>query len=230
VLPQLAPVLPLAVPRPLFVGRPDGDYPWPFFGAELVPGQEAGGAELDDDARLTIALELARFLRTLHGVALDVDLPFDPNRRTDMKLRVQLAREVVAELERLGMWRAPARLETLLDSALALPPPEPPAIVHGDLHFRHLLVRDGAASGVIDWGDVCRSDPAIDLPLLWSFVPPDGRAAFVDAYGLVTEPQLVRARVLAVQLCATLAHFGRVESNARVERAGIDGLERALLD
>jgi len=103
-------------------------------------------------------------------------------------------------------------------------------LVHGDLHFRHLLVGGGAASGVIDWGDVCVSDPAIDLPLLWSFVPPKGRGAFLDAYGPVNEAQLLRARVLAVQLCAALAHYGRVEGNTGVEREAVAGLERSLED
>lgn len=229
VLPALPP-LPLPLPRPAFAGRPLGGYPWPFFGAELLPGVEAGEAELDGPERLEVALELARFLRALHAVELGVPLPRDPNGREDMARRTALAREELAALARLGVWRAPARVERLLDDALRLPPAEPTVVAHGDLHFRHLLVDDGRASGVIDWGDVCRADPAIDLPLLWSFVPPEGRAAFVDAYGPVTEPQLVRARVLALQLCATLAHYGRVERQPAIERAAVDGLERTLSD
>ena len=67
VLPKLAPQLPLPVPVPAFVGEPTEEYPWPFFGAELIPGVEAGVAELDDEARLAIALELAAFLRALHA-------------------------------------------------------------------------------------------------------------------------------------------------------------------
>jgi Phosphotransferase enzyme family len=63
VLPKLAPLLPLPVPRPAFVGSPTNEYPWPFFGCEPVPGVETADAALDDPARLEIALELARFLR-----------------------------------------------------------------------------------------------------------------------------------------------------------------------
>ena len=100
--------------------------------------------------------------------------------------------------------------------------------MHGDLHFRHLLVDGGTASGVIDWGDLCRADPAIDLPLYWSFVPPAGRAAFLDAYGEVNETQLLRARVLSIQLCAVLAHYGHSEDQPAILRAGLDGLERTL--
>jgi aminoglycoside phosphotransferase (APT) family kinase protein len=228
VLPELAPRLPLPVPLPVFVGEPADGYPWPFFGAELLPGEEAGSAELDDDQRLEVALELARFLRALHSVEAHAGLPHDPNGREDMAKRSLLARQELEQLERLGVWRAPAEADELLHAADGLPPPEAPVVAHGDLHFRHLLVDGGRASGVIDWGDVCVADPAIDLALLWCFVAPWQRAAFVDAYGALTEAQLVRARVLALQLCATLAHYGRVEGHEAVEQAGVDGLERTL--
>jgi aminoglycoside phosphotransferase (APT) family kinase protein len=229
VLPLLASQLPLPVPLPVFVGKSDESYPWPFFGAELLPGEEAGSAELREEERLEVALGLARFLRALHSVELEQPLPRDPNGREDMAKRSLLARQELVQLERLGVWRAPAEAEELLAAAERLPPPETPVVAHGDLHFRHLLVDAGRASGVIDWGDVCLADPAIDLPLLWSFVPPEQRGAFLDAYGSATDAQLVRARVLALQLCATLAHYGRSEGNEAVERAGVDGLERTLV-
>jgi aminoglycoside phosphotransferase (APT) family kinase protein len=228
VLPKLAPLLPLPIPRPELVGEPAGQYPWPFFGAELIPGVEAGMAELDGEARLRIALELAGFLRALHAVELDEPLPLDPNGRTDMPKRAGLAREALHELEQLGLWRAPPPLAGFLAAAERLPPPAGETVVHGDLHFRHLLVKDGTASGVIDWGDVCRADPAVDLPLYWSFVPPKNREAFLDAYGPVTETQLLRARVLSIQLCAVLAHYGHSEGRPEILRAGLDGLERTL--
>jgi aminoglycoside phosphotransferase (APT) family kinase protein len=228
VLPKLAPLLPLPVPRPAFVGTAADGYPWPFFGAELIPGVEAGVAELDDEARLEVALELAAFLRALHAVELDEPLPLDPNGRTDMPKRARMAREELHELERIGLWQAPPELSGFLAEAERLPPPEAQAVVHGDLHFRHLLVQGRGASGVIDWGDVCRADPAIDLPLFWSFVPPEGRGAFLDAYGPVHETQLLRARVLSIQLCAVLAHYGHSECRPEILCAGLDGLERTL--
>ena len=125
-------------------------------------------------------------------------------------------------LERLGL-RPPA----WLDAARDLPPVEPACLVHGDLHFRHVLIDGGAISGVIDWGDVCRGDPSVDLPLYWCALSPAGREAFLDAYGVVSEEQLLRARVLAVFLCAVLAHYGAAEGLPVVEREALDGLRRA---
>ena len=229
-LPKLAPLLPLPVPDPVFRGRPADGYPWPFFGSELLPGRETCDAELDDDARLEIALQLARFLRALHALDLDEPLPLDANARADMTVRVPLAREQLAALERLGAWRAPPLVGRLLDTAERLAPTELPAVVHGDLHFRHVLVEGRRVTGVIDWGDLCRSDPAIDLPLLWGFVPPNGRAAFLDAYGTVEEEQLLRARVLAFSVWAALAAYAHTEGFPSVERESLGGLDRALVD
>ena len=66
---------------------------------------------------------------------------------------------------------------------------------------------------MIDWGDVCRGDPSIDLAV-WSGARsrPDGRADFFAAYGRVERGAARCARgVLALFLCAVLAHYGADE-------------------
>jgi aminoglycoside phosphotransferase (APT) family kinase protein len=229
-LPRLAPLLPLPVPEPVLVGEPAEGYPWPFSGARLLPGRELSDAGLSAAERAALATPLAGFLRTLHHAEVPgVDeLPFDFNRRADMPVRVHRTRERLAELEDAGLWRAPDALDELLDAAVDLPPPGPPKLTHGDLHVRHLLVdANGAPSGVIDWDDMCRADPAIDLMLVWSVLPPEGRAEFLQAYGELTEAQLLRSRVLAIFLSATLALYGRHEGLPALERESLAGLERA---
>lgn len=231
-LPRLAPLLPLAVPRPAFAGSPSADFPWPFFGSAFLPGQELCDAGLDDSARIRVAVELAGFLQRLHGPDVDealpaAALPLDANRRADMAHRVPRTREALHELQRLDLWHAPAGLEDLLDEAERLPQSTRLAVVHGDLHFRHVIVDGGRASAVIDWIDLSRADPAIDLQLYWSFVPAAGRPAFLDAYGPVSDEQLLRARVVALSLCAQLALYGRDEGRTEIEREAIAGLELA---
>ena len=224
-LPRLAPLLPLPIPQPLFVGEPSAEFPWHFFGGPVVPGQELAEADLDDEARLALAGPLGRFLGALHAAELDVELPVDPIGRADMGFRVGRARERLADLG-----GGPAGTEDVLERALALPPPERLAIVHGDLHLRHALVEDGRLSGVIDWGDVCRADPAIDLVLVWSALPPAARADFFAAYGAVPEDGLLRARVLSIFLCAVLALHARHEGLEHLERESLAGLERTLAE
>jgi aminoglycoside phosphotransferase (APT) family kinase protein len=219
------------VPAPVFVGRPAGGFPWPFFGSELLPGRELGEATLDDPTRVEIGRSLARFLRRLHDAEVTYELPADGNRRADMSLRVPKTREQLEALEATGLWQHPAPVDQLLEAAEALPPSDAVAVVHGDLHFRQVLVGDdGSPTGVIDWVDVCRSDPAIDLSMLWSYLPRQGRDAFLSEYGAVRDDQLVRARVIALSLSAALAQYGHNEGFRAVEREALSGLARTAAE
>ncbi|MGN6431711.1 MAG: phosphotransferase [Gaiellaceae bacterium] len=231
VLPELAPLLPIAVPEPVFVGEPAAGFPWPFFGSALLAGRELGDAKLEDGARVEVARGLARFLRVLHEADVGYELPTDANRRADMKTRVPKTREQLADLQGEGIWQRPPTVDRLLDEAERLPDSRVSAVVHGDLHFRQVLVDgNGRPSGVIDWVDVCCSDPAIDFSMLWSYFSPEGREAFLDEYGPVSEEQLLRARAVALSLSAALAHYGHNEGFAAIEREALAGLERAAAE
>jgi aminoglycoside phosphotransferase (APT) family kinase protein len=228
VLPLLAPLLPTPIPSPAFVGRPSDRFAWPFFGAPLLPGLEPAEIALTDADRAEVAAQLGRFLRALHDVELAVDLPVDPIRRADMPFRVTRTRERLAELSVL--WEPPPRVAGILAAAEALPPSTEFVVTHGDLHLRHLLVHRGALSGVIDWGDVCRSDPAIDLMLVWMLLPPSARARFEAEYGRVGDEQRLRSRVLALFLGLTLLGYAHDVGHSRLERACHAALERTLVD
>jgi aminoglycoside phosphotransferase (APT) family kinase protein len=234
VLPRLAPLLPLPIPVPTFVGRPAHGYPWAFFGVRFLPGREVADADLSDDARNAIAGPLGTFLRMLHAAdaeAFTADLPADPMGRGDMAERVPRTRERLDEVQSSGLWEAPRSVQTLLAEAERLPRPAATVVAHGDFHFRHILVDAvGELCAVIDWGDVCRGAPGIDLPLFWSLFDGSGRAAFLDAYGPVGEEQLLRARVLALFLSAVLAIYARHEGFSNLEREAVAGLVRASAD
>jgi len=230
-LARLADRLPLPIPRPTYLGRPSDAYRWPFYGAPFLPGQELAGSALDEDARIALGRPLGEFLRALHSVELDADLPVDPVRRADMPHRVEQTRKRFAELEDAGLWSAPDIALEIVAAATKLGPPEPNAVVHGDLHLRHLLVDEtGRPSAVIDWIDLSRNDPGVDLVLYWSTLPPTGRAQFRSAYGPPTEAQLIRGRILSLFLCGTLALWGDHEGVEGVKREALDGLERTLVD
>jgi len=226
-LPVLAPRLPLPVPAPVWLGTATDEFPWPWFGAALVPGVEPLG--LGEATRRGLARPFARFLRALHDQPAIDGLPDDPMGRADMTIRVPRTEESLIDLEREGLWRPPPSVAALLEEAASLRRPEPVSVLHGDLHMRHLVVDTaGELSGVIDFGDVCIGDPAVDLSLLWSLLPPAGRADFLDQYGPLRDDQLLRARVLAINLCATLALYGHHEGMTAVEREAFAGLDRAV--
>jgi aminoglycoside phosphotransferase (APT) family kinase protein len=103
-------------------------------------------------------------------------------------------------------------------------------VCHGDLHFRQVLVDGSRVTGIVDWVDVCRSDPGIYLQLALAYLPLEARPVFFDEYGPVGEESLLRARVLALNLSAVLARYGRAQGLERVEREAVASLDRAVAD
>jgi aminoglycoside phosphotransferase (APT) family kinase protein len=213
VLPVLAERLPVGLPSPVFVGSPGSDFPWPFYGARYLEGVEATGRPVDPTA-LGVALRALHAPESLR--AAGDGLPADPLGRVDMNVRLP-------RLEELGV-DAPA----LMAAAEALPPARHTAVCHGDLHMRQLLVDGDALAGIVDWVDVCRSDPAVDLSVAWSSLDEARRPAFFHAYGEVAEETRVRARVVAAFLCAMLADWAAKEEVPGVLDAAVAGLRRAI--
>ena len=66
VLPRLAPLLPLAIPQPVFLAEPDERFRWPWVGSRLIEGREPAEAAPGDGDRVEHGRQLAAFLRALH--------------------------------------------------------------------------------------------------------------------------------------------------------------------
>ena len=235
VLPRIAPLLPLPVPVPEVVGSAgDPAEPWPFTGARLLPGRELADAELGDLARVSAASATGAFLRALHSpevrAVVDVELPVDPLGRGFPASRLAPTRAALDGLVASGIWAGDSAVEALLERAARLGEPHGvPVLVHGDLHARHLLVDDGGlASGVIDWGDVCLADPAVDLSLGYAAFAGPARAAFLSAYGPVDAERELRARALAVRLAALLARYAAADRRPTLLAESLASLGRAV--
>ena len=242
VLPRLAAVLPLPIPEPRFAGEPSPRYPWPFFGARLLPGTELADAALPDDRRVRAAAAVGEFLGVLHDPSLvalagGADLPVDPMRRASPAVRAGRAREVAGRLAQQGIWSPGDAVTELLDRAGRVPGDAgagpaggPFAVCHGDLHLRHLLVGgDGSAAGVIDWGDLCLADPAVDLMIAYLAFAGEARAALLAAYGRpVGAGRELAARACAISVGVALLEYAAGEGRATLMRETIAGLRRAV--
>lgn len=223
VLPKVKGRVPLPVPDPRYLGAPEGDYPYPFAGYALLPGETADRVLLDDDARAALAPVLAAFLRALHDVPVRDDMPGDVIRRTDLTLRTGLLVEKLGRVE--GDPAPGVSAAEVIERAreLSRTPPHVgrPRLVHGDLYARHLLLDDEQRlCGVIDWGDVHAGDPALDLSIAYAFVPPAARAGFFARYGEVDDDTHARARFRALWYGACLVEYGRSSDDDAIAKAG----------
>jgi aminoglycoside phosphotransferase (APT) family kinase protein len=234
VLPRLAPHLPLPIPVPELAGAPDAGYPYPFAGYALLPGTTACRSAWSDAERSSNGVPLARFLAALHAIPIDAETrawaPTDDIERTNLVKRALVIEERLRAIAPGLLGIDVDALRLLVDRLATTPPRAAPLCwAHGDLYARHLLV-DGAGRlcGVIDWGDVHLGDPALDLSIAFSFLPPAARAAFRAAYGPIDDATWDRARFRALHYGVLLTDYGAEIDDDAIRSAGLYALGAAV--
>lgn len=205
-LPALAPRLPLPVPTPMRIGEPSARFPRPWTIATWVPGEPADRTPISDDRA---ADTLAGFLKALH-VEAPAEAPVSPDRGVPLE---RLTDGFEARLEEVASGGVAVDLRNVRDvweEAVTAPGWEGPQVwLHGDLHPANVVVSDGTLSGVIDFGDMCVGDPAVDLAAAWVLLPAGAAARFFDAYAHVDAAMIRRARGLAALKSLVLILIGR---------------------
>ncbi len=226
ILPLLAPQLPLPVPVPVHLGAPAGDYPYPFSGYPWLPGRTACRCRWTEAARAALAEPLGRFLAVLHRLPVDPAArawaPGDDLHRSDLARRAEGVREgllaLAGRVPEVDVHALASRVGELVSAA---PHAAPPCWVHGDLYARHLLVDAGRRlGGVIDWGDVHLGDPALDLSIAFTFLPPAARETFRTAYGGVDPATWRRAEFRALHYGVLLTRYGAETGDRSIRALG----------
>jgi aminoglycoside phosphotransferase (APT) family kinase protein len=227
ILPLLAPHLPLPIPVPAFVGAPASGYPYPFAGYPHLAGTTACRLAWSEEERAQNAAPLGRFLAALHRIPVSEETrawapekvlrPMSPLRERLRSLAPGLGGIEVEELADLA-----DRLDVIPAGAGRR------CWVHGDLYASHLLVDDQRhLCGVIDWGDVHPGNPAIDLMIAFSFLPPTARDVFRAAYGPIDADTWNRGRCHALHYGVSLFECGTEVGDAAIRGAGDFALRSA---
>lgn len=181
-LPRLAPLLPLPIPAPLAMGRPDDSYPWAWSIYGWIDGEVAAKAGIAD--RNGFAADLGRFLVALQAIDAS-DGPaagaHSHYRGSPVSTYDEQTRGALAALE--GRIDTAAATE-VWEEALAATWAGPPVWAHGDIAAGNLLVTNGRLGAVIDFGCSAVGDPACDLVIAWTFFDGESRAAFKAALPL----------------------------------------------
>jgi len=234
VLPALASRLPYPIPTPVWFGRPDATYKWPFLGYRRLDGHVVSDVDLDDDARAALAAPLARFLRALHDVPLVEaqawGVPPDAFGYLDAGRLQRIARPALADLVARGTIADARPWLDLLEAGVAVLPLDTAlTVVHGDFYSRHILVdAGGGMTGVIDFGDLHLDHPAVDLSVVWTVLPPRARPAFFAIYGEVDDRTRAAARLRGLTSGLAQEAYGRDVGDVRIEREGIRTLHSVI--
>ncbi|MEQ9447753.1 MAG: aminoglycoside phosphotransferase family protein [Rhodospirillaceae bacterium] len=175
-LPRLAPHLPLAIPRPLAMGEPSGDYPWRWSVYEWLSGESADTAHINDPA--PFAKTLAGFLSALRAI----DTTGGPEPGAHNFFRGAHPHVYDAETKQalgiLGGEIDTKAASRIWNDALSSTWQDAPVWLHGDVSAGNLLVEDGELRAVIDFGGLAIGDPACDLAIAWTFFDEDSRDVF----------------------------------------------------
>ncbi|MEH7335371.1 phosphotransferase [Neobacillus drentensis] len=232
-LPHLSQNLNLPIPTPIFFGSPSSTYPWPFTGYQAVNGETP--CQLSEEIRLLSVESIAEFLRSLHHFPIDtaknLHVPYDQLNRLSIPIRRKKLEENVNKAVADGLIKNPEVIGNYLNRLKNVEVNQEHALVHGDLHFKNLLVDNkGLITGVIDWGDVHIGHRAVDLSIVYSFFPTAGRKRFFEIYGNVDEITMYLARFKAIFTSIMLVRFAHDQNDQEAFDAAGQALNLALAD
>jgi aminoglycoside phosphotransferase (APT) family kinase protein len=124
--------------------------------------------------------------------------------------------ELAPRLARLGDRVTPTH-KRIWQAGLDAPHVAEPCLIHGDLHPRNILAENGKLTGIIDWGDMCAGDLAVDLSGLWGlFADASARQAVLTHYR-ADETMRARAMARAFYIGVVLLDSGLVDHPEHAE-------------
>jgi aminoglycoside phosphotransferase (APT) family kinase protein len=205
-LPVLAAQLPLSVPVPVALGRPNAEFPWPWSIYRWIDGEPSSVGEIAD--RRQFAADLADLLTALHRCDAADGPP--PGRHSQGRggSPERWDADVRTSLDLLAGAIDVDGANEVWESSLGRRWLGPPVWVHGDVTGSNLLVKNGRLCAVIDFGCSAVGDPAGDLVMAWTFFDPAEAAVFRRSVP-VDEGTWARARGWALwKALVTLADAG----------------------
>jgi aminoglycoside phosphotransferase (APT) family kinase protein len=145
--------------------------------------------------------------------------------RLNLARYIPRARASLEQLARQGLIENCRPFTAILDSAPQEHVPRADTLVHGDLYSRHLLVaEDNQLAGVIDWGDIHLGDPALDLAIAHTFLPPAARDKFCRAYGRIDDAAWHLARLRGLWHTLMVLVYGHDVGDADLVRESREAL------
>lgn len=218
-LPEIAPRLPVAVPRFDLVARN---------GLVCAGYRKIHGSPARGNLRWQIGEDLGRALSALHAFPVEragvLGVPcFDPAawREHFTRLCGDFQERVLPLLHPDERKRAESVFAQVATLEFV------PVLLHADLGPDHVLCRDGRVVGIIDWSDARVGDPALDLSWCLNGTPPEVGRAAAGTYG---GDRHLRRRALFYHRLGPWHEvvYGLETNQERFVRSGIEGVRSRL--
>jgi aminoglycoside phosphotransferase (APT) family kinase protein len=174
----------LQIPDYKFVSRKKD-----FAGYNLIEGIQLTKKEFDKLPGLTkqtIAKQLSEFLTSLHRTPLNIAKSYGlkptPLRKEYLQLKKDMEKLVYPRVSRKDKALIMDVVEQLRNLKFLNW-----VVIHNDLYPAHILMAPNKKSltGIIDFGDICIDDPALDFCELWIY----GRKFVLDVYKYYRGPK-----------------------------------------
>lgn len=175
-LPIFAPLLPVAIPSPVFLGKPSEEYPFTWSVYSWLEGETVAASK--NYNLCTLAESLAHFLSMLHKIdTTHGPVPGEHNffRGGSLDVYDEQTRHAISLLKNDI---DAAKATHIWEQAIARNWEKAPVWVHGDIAAGNLLVQNDKLSGVIDFGLLAVGDPACDLAISWTLFDAKNRQIF----------------------------------------------------
>ncbi len=195
-LPCLQPYLTIPIPKPIAMGHPSSDYPYPFSIYQWLEGTSANQLQIEGNVLELLATELAHFLKELQSIDQEGPAPGQHNwwrgdhiRVYDIGARQQIEQlsHLIDKNKALKLWEAACKTQWS----------QKPVWVHGDFASGNILVKENQLSAIIDFGGMAVGDPACDLVIAWTFLDEKSRQVFKEILSLDNDTWL-RAKAWAL--------------------------------
>ncbi len=220
-LPFFSKKLPIPVPAPVRIGVPNTDYPWHW---SIIPWFDGYSSDTAPPNEKQV-LVLVEFFKKLH-VPAPAEAPTNDYRGLPLKTKRP---NMLARFKKLKTKTdlISCKIENIWQEALNASLNKNKVWLHGDMHPRNIIVKNGEIKAVVDWGDMTVGDPATDLSSLWMLF--EDKIAFNAAkiYG-ASEALIKRAKGWAVFFGAILLDTGLVNSprHAKIGKTILEKLNK----
>lgn len=228
-LPQLQHRFVLQIPNPIYQGVPCALYPYPFQGYYPLKGISA--EHVTEKVCNNSIERLGLFLKQLHSI--DESTAISLGAQVQLFDRTEIDKALRTFTDRLNqvldVGRYPIDMQSIqqhLAQIQTIKLSSSRCLVHGDLHFKHLLFDQERLTGVIDWGDCGINHPVIDLSIVWLLYPKQYHEYFLAIYGFVDEISWCYARFLGLYSAVTFLLYGHDIGNKALVKAAVAAIER----